>query len=214
MNESEKSAFSTNLCNLMKSKGLKAQQLGEAIGISRQTITQYMNDEIEPKMRAFKVIADYFNVSCDYLLGRSRVAAPDETLQAVFDKLGLSDESINELSNMPTSSELTGIEYVKAMERQAETMAYRAVINLLLSRESGKKALKLLALYYFARLDGNNRDTTPGFVIPWKLPDTNTTWLDYATLDESFLRELPLKKAKDELKGLQMALRGGEPNAT
>ena len=67
----EATTFSKNLCGLMESKGIKAHELGVAIGISRQTITQYMNDEVEPKMRAFKAIAKYFNVSCDYLLGHS-----------------------------------------------------------------------------------------------------------------------------------------------
>ena len=128
MKKSGTSAFAVNLCMLMKQKGIKAHELGSAIGVSRQAVTQYMNDEVEPKMRTFKAIAEYFGVSCDFLLGRTRTPAADETLQTIYMDIGLSDESL---------------------ERLKKHKFLREVVNLLLSNPHGIQALKRLAEYYY-----------------------------------------------------------------
>ena len=66
-----RNAFVEKLCALMDGAGTTQQTLADKIGTTRQTISQYMNGDIEPKMRAFAAIAEYFGVSCDYLLGLS-----------------------------------------------------------------------------------------------------------------------------------------------
>ena len=125
-----KSVFATNLCNLMKKRNLKPHQLGEAIGISRQTITQYMNDEVEPKMRAFRALAEYFEVSCDYLLGRSRTPAADDALQTIYKDIGLSDVALRNLK---------------------QNSILRELANNLLSSEDGFIDLKAIGLFSFVR---------------------------------------------------------------
>jgi len=59
------------LMELRKDKGLTQKELSEILFINYRTYSGYERDEIEPSDE-FKVrIAQYFNVSLDYLLGIS-----------------------------------------------------------------------------------------------------------------------------------------------
>jgi transcriptional regulator with XRE-family HTH domain len=69
----------------------------------RQTISMYINGKSAPDMEKFKIIADYFNVSYDYLLGESDSLNRDNIDIAA--KTGLSDASIEALSDFVTRDE-------------------------------------------------------------------------------------------------------------
>ncbi|AYD39598.1 helix-turn-helix domain-containing protein [Clostridium fermenticellae] len=56
---------------IRESKGLTQKQLAEKIGVTPVTITRYENDNRKPDFDTLEKIADYFNVSIDYLLGRT-----------------------------------------------------------------------------------------------------------------------------------------------
>ena len=58
-----------NLKHLVKE--LKSQkQIAIDLGISEQTFSNYVNEKSTPKLEILIKIADYFNVSLDYLLDR------------------------------------------------------------------------------------------------------------------------------------------------
>ncbi len=52
-------------------KGLSQTKLAEIIGVSQKAIDYWERDINEPKAGYIIKLADYFEVSCDYLLGRS-----------------------------------------------------------------------------------------------------------------------------------------------
>ncbi len=58
-----------NLVNLRKAKGLSQQKLGKEIGLARNTICQYESGNRVPDVDTLIKIAQYFNISVDYLLG-------------------------------------------------------------------------------------------------------------------------------------------------
>lgn len=94
-NEKYKSVFATRLRLLFDEKPNATQaQLSELIGVTRQTVSQYVNGISEPGYDALVKIADYFDVSLDYLLGRSEVKTTDICIQTICEKTGLSEESI------------------------------------------------------------------------------------------------------------------------
>jgi transcriptional regulator with XRE-family HTH domain len=55
---------------LRKSKNLTQEQLAGIFGIKRENISRWENGVAEPSRENLLKIADYFNVSTDYLLGR------------------------------------------------------------------------------------------------------------------------------------------------
>jgi transcriptional regulator with XRE-family HTH domain len=50
------------------------RQLAEALRVTVRTITNYENGSREPNIATLIALADYFDVSLDYLVGRSDVA--------------------------------------------------------------------------------------------------------------------------------------------
>lgn len=59
------------LRSLRKDKRLSREKVAAAVGISSRTYQRYENDEREPDAPIMKAMADYYDVSADYLLGRS-----------------------------------------------------------------------------------------------------------------------------------------------
>lgn len=47
------------------------QELAEKIGVSRSAVGMYETGERQPDFETLEVIADFFNVDMDFLLGRS-----------------------------------------------------------------------------------------------------------------------------------------------
>lgn len=74
---------------LRKSKEIDQKTLAKKLGVTKQTVSNWENDNIMPSIEKLIQIADYFKVSTDYLLGRDE-AAMDEI--KVIDVSGLSDE--------------------------------------------------------------------------------------------------------------------------
>lgn len=56
---------------LRKERNLTMKRLGEAIGVAESTISLYENGKRQPDNDTLQKLADYFNVSVDYLLGRT-----------------------------------------------------------------------------------------------------------------------------------------------
>ena len=54
-------------------KGISQQQLADVITVSQQSINKYENHGVEPDISTLIKIAEYFNVSLDYLLGRTEI---------------------------------------------------------------------------------------------------------------------------------------------
>ena len=59
-----------NLATLRKEHGLSQQKLASDIGLARNTICQYESGNRVPDVSTLVLLADYFGVSTDYLLGR------------------------------------------------------------------------------------------------------------------------------------------------
>lgn len=93
-------AFSERLRELREERGLNQEQLGEAIGgVSRGSISYYEKGERVPTIEVLGVISELFNVSADYLIGRTDVRRNDVEEQAISRRLALSSEAVEMLSD-------------------------------------------------------------------------------------------------------------------
>ncbi len=59
------------LKELREEKGLKQSELAELMGVVERQYQRYERGEGEPKLAGWIFLADFFNVSMDYLIGRS-----------------------------------------------------------------------------------------------------------------------------------------------
>lgn len=63
--------FPERIKGLRISKGLTMEQLGKEIKSTRGTIGNFENGNKKPSLDMLIKLADYFNVSIDYLVGRT-----------------------------------------------------------------------------------------------------------------------------------------------
>ncbi|MDE7395695.1 MAG: helix-turn-helix domain-containing protein [Clostridiales bacterium] len=66
-----KASFGEILKELRMEKGLGQEQLAKAIAVSKGIISLWENGLREPTMTSLIALADYFNVSIDFLVGRA-----------------------------------------------------------------------------------------------------------------------------------------------
>lgn len=64
------------LFNLMKEKCITQKQLAANIGTSQGNVADWKSGKSAPSIDKLPLIADYLEVSVDYLLGRSEPAVP------------------------------------------------------------------------------------------------------------------------------------------
>ena len=64
---------SERIKELMKEENLTQVALAEKAGIKQNTISAWLLDKKEPCIRSLWLLADYFNVSVDYLIGRKDI---------------------------------------------------------------------------------------------------------------------------------------------
>ncbi len=86
--------FGERLKALREERELSQRELAEIIGISKGAVYYYESDGRAPDIVTLEKISVCFNVSTDYLLGRTNARTKKPLLRSICDKTGLSDKSI------------------------------------------------------------------------------------------------------------------------
>jgi len=68
--------FGDILSKLRKSRGLSQYELAERLSFSRGKLANYEQGTRQPDFETLEKLADFFDVSTDYLLGRSNSPTP------------------------------------------------------------------------------------------------------------------------------------------
>lgn len=97
--ETEQYPFPAQLRMLMKSTKTKQRELANAIGVRPQTVSLYVQGQSFPDVNGLTKIANFFNVSADYLLGRTKAPSRNENIQAVCNYTGLSAEAVKTIKD-------------------------------------------------------------------------------------------------------------------
>lgn len=101
------SVFASRLRALINNEGITLPKLAKSIGATRQSIGQWKDGKAQPNATMIKKIAEYFNVSSDYLLGLSEymVARTTDKLLDFFaeETEKMIDKMLKELEEISTS---------------------------------------------------------------------------------------------------------------
>lgn len=62
--------FAERLRELMKEQGLNQVKLAERVGVKQNTVSAWLLKKKEPSLTSLWLVADYFGVETDYLIGR------------------------------------------------------------------------------------------------------------------------------------------------
>lgn len=63
--------FAERIRELRLEHGLTQEEVGEIIGVKRYSVYSYEKGRACPEMKGLVALADYFDVSMDYLAGRT-----------------------------------------------------------------------------------------------------------------------------------------------
>ncbi len=94
--------FAERLKQLRKEKGLTQEELALIISKNRSTVAGYETERKEPDHETLKKLADYFEISVDYLLGRTDIRTSTRIETKAYHNLdvcGLSDEAIKQIED-------------------------------------------------------------------------------------------------------------------
>ncbi len=96
------------ICELRKANHLTQSQLGKIAGLHGSNISRIEQNAVLPNAQVIRNIADYFHVTCDYLVGRTlseTKASLDFVLDSSLDEeAAVEDQSVEE-SNRTTLPE-------------------------------------------------------------------------------------------------------------
>ncbi|MEF3302265.1 helix-turn-helix domain-containing protein [Paenibacillus sp. GYB003] len=84
------------IAHLREKRGLTQEELSVKLGISRAALSHYETNRREPDYDTLRNIANFFDVSLDFLLGRTNdpQSVLDQEIREFVDSLELSDDSI------------------------------------------------------------------------------------------------------------------------
>ena len=68
--KTQKSVFAEKLAELRKERGVSQAKLAQSLGLDPSTVAKYETGDRQPDLFTLVRLADYFDVSTDYLLGR------------------------------------------------------------------------------------------------------------------------------------------------
>lgn len=86
--------FAKRIRHLRQSRELSQVQLAEKLGVKKQSVSNWENDNIMPSVETLKKAADFFHVSTDYLLGREEKG--ENSIQAI-DVTGLTPRQLEHI---------------------------------------------------------------------------------------------------------------------
>lgn len=90
---------SKRIVSLREEKGETQQELANAIGITRQSLSRYEIAARTVSVEVLGALAQHFNVSADYLLGLSDVRSTEQDIQTACEVTGLSEKAVKMLKD-------------------------------------------------------------------------------------------------------------------
>ena len=84
--------YSNRIKELRVARSMNQEQLADALGLTKQAVSQYERGVRKPSVPVLEALCDFFNVSSDYLLGKD-----DVTLRYV------DSEGIKKLDGVPNN---------------------------------------------------------------------------------------------------------------
>lgn len=101
--------FADRLTKLRENTGKKRQEVADELKISRASLEYYEKGKRKPDIEVLVKIAEYYEVSTDYLLGLSIAPTTNKDIQFICDYTGLEKESIDNISTDNIQSKIINI---------------------------------------------------------------------------------------------------------
>ncbi|MGI6513507.1 MAG: helix-turn-helix domain-containing protein [Syntrophomonadales bacterium] len=155
----EQKPFPRRLRRLMEETKTTQAALAKVVGMTRQGIALYTSGQTTPDIETFVKIADYFNVSYDYLLGYS--GSRDRENHDIVEETGLSEKAIEKLKTWVegvNETDANGVQFT----RNVNTKAPKELSAIIESKEFRRLMGYIRALKY---VSGEDDGTVKNFFL-------------------------------------------------
>ena len=128
------------LAELRKKKGLSQYEMADRLGVSRGKLANYEQGSRQPDFDTLSKLADFFDVSTDYLLGRTETPRTDNKLPELTtkDERDISKKLENILEDLDGESSLA-FDGEPLDETTRELVRAQIESNLRLAKQLAKK---------------------------------------------------------------------------
>lgn len=113
------------LANLRKEKGLGQKQMAALLNMSVGTISNYENSVHSPDLLTLCRLAQFFDVTTDYLLGRTEYRCPPEVLDRYIATDYTVQDIVNTLLSLDSASRISVINFVNYMKSAGDSQPGR-----------------------------------------------------------------------------------------
>ncbi len=125
-----------NLKAARKKSGKTQKEVAEGIGIGQGTYKNYETGAREPNGETLVAIANYFDVSTDYLLGRPTTQPPTDALERLFSEKSFSaleEELLRKYMELPHEARQAVVRFIndataKALQRKNGTAPQKLLV--------------------------------------------------------------------------------------
>lgn len=104
--------FPTRLRYLMEEKNCTLKELSSQIGVTYQAVGAYRDGRSFPALEVAQKIADYFDVSLDYLSGRTNTKSSNTGVKAICKSTLLTEESAKTLTEIDSAIAINFINFI------------------------------------------------------------------------------------------------------
>lgn len=100
---------------LRMEKNIKQEDLARELSVSKSAIGMYERNEREPNNEITLKLSEFFNVSTDYLLGKTNIRKSEKSFKEQF---GISQEEYMKLSDNAKNEIKNYIKYIKTQKNK------------------------------------------------------------------------------------------------
>jgi len=101
--ENIKKVIGKRINSLLCERNMKQKEFAKCLGVTDNTVSYFVNGSRMPNMEQLVKIADFFNVSVDYIIGRTDVSSTDIEIKKICDYTKLSEMAIKNINNITNS---------------------------------------------------------------------------------------------------------------
>lgn len=89
--------FGERLKMLREKAGVSQQKIADMVGLTQQAVGKWENDKAEPDLATVTKLADFFDCSTDYLLGKTNIRKYPHTIAAHHDGDDYTEEELADI---------------------------------------------------------------------------------------------------------------------
>lgn len=128
-------AFPKRFRELIKYRNVTFDVLAEAFSTTRQTVSNWQAGSTVPDAISISMIADYFGVTTDYLLGKTDASTVKMDLRAAAEYTGLEEDAVKFLHEpLKTAKTQSDLNFEKALHDRMSIMIYTGMFEELAMR--------------------------------------------------------------------------------